>query len=95
MQKTIKKQQENKNTIDIETIIDDVNSRFEQNKDYLTKILSKDLTKTDLNKLKKEIIDNEKAALSNFKSVNKNLDAISEHKSTLNSLQKLEKKKKK
>mgnify|MGYP000424261621 CR=1 FL=1 len=93
LQKTIKKQQENKNTIDIEAIIDDVNSRFEQNKDYLTKILSKDLTKTDLNKLKKEIIDNEKAALSNFKSVNKNLDAISEHKSTLNSLQKLEKKK--
>ena len=51
LQKTIKKQQENKNTIDIEAIIDDVNSRFEQNKDYLTKILSKDLTKTDLNKL--------------------------------------------
>ena len=93
LQKTIKKQQENKNTIDIEAIIDDVNSRFEQNKDYLTKILSKDLTKTDLNKLKKEIIDNEKAALSNFKSVNKNLDAIAEHKSTLNSFKKLEKKK--
>ena len=67
----VKKQQGNKNTIDIETIIDDV-KRFEQNKDNLSKILSKDQTKTVLNKLKKEIIDNEKAALSNLKSVDKN-----------------------
>ena len=79
----VKKQQGNKNTIDIETIIDDVKKRFEQNKDNLSKILSKDQTKTVLNKLKKEIIDNEKAALSNLKSVDKNFDTIGEHKSTL------------
>lgn len=93
LQKMVKKQQGNKNTIDIETIIDDVKKRFEQNKDNLSKILSKDQTKTVLNKLKKEIIDNEKAALSNLKSVDKNFDTIGEHKSTLNSLKKLEKKK--
>ena len=72
----VKKQQGNKNTIDIETIIDDVKKRFEQNKDNLSKILSKDQTKTVLNKLKKEIIDNEKSALSNLKYEDKNIYTI-------------------
>ena len=40
----VKKQQGNKNTIDIETIIDDVKKRFYQNKDNLNKILSIDPT---------------------------------------------------
>jgi DNA repair exonuclease SbcCD ATPase subunit len=88
--KNIKNLQGNKNTIEIKEIIDKVETSFEQNKDSLNQILSQDTTKAVINKLKKQIIDNERKALSNFVSIDKNLDIIAKHKSNIDSLQRLE-----
>jgi len=90
LHKNIEKQQGNESTLEIKEIIDEVETIFEQNKESLNTILSKDVTKAVINKLKKQIIDNEKIALDNFVSIDKNLDIISKHKSNINSLQRLE-----
>ena len=49
--------------LNIKEIIDKVETSFEQNKKSLNTILSKDATKAVINKLKKQIIDNEKNSL--------------------------------
>ena len=93
LHKNIENLKGNESTLEIKEIIDEVETSFEQNKESLNTILSKDATKAVINKLKKQIIDNEKIALSNFVSIDKNLDIISKHKSNIDSLQRLEKKK--
>ena len=90
LRKNIENLQGNESTLEIKEIIDEVETSFEQNKESLNTILSKDATKAVINKLKKQIIDNEKLALSNFVSIDKNLDIISKHKSNIDSLQRLE-----
>ena len=93
LHKNIENLKGNESTLEIKEIIDEVETSFEQNKESLNTILSKDATKAVINKLKKQIIDNEKIALSNFVSIDKNLDIISKHKSNIDSLQRLETKK--
>ena len=84
--------QDNENTIEIKEIIDEVETSFEQNKDNLNQILSKDTTKALVNKLKKQILDNEKIALSKFVSIDKNLDTIAKNKSNSDTFQRLQNK---
>ena len=90
LHKNIENLQGNDGTLEIKEIIDEVETSFEQNKESLNTILSKDVTKAVINKLKKQIIDNEKIALGNFVSIDKNLDIISKHKSNIDSLKRLE-----
>jgi len=90
LHKNIENLQGNESAFEIKEIIDEVEASFEQNKESLNIILSKDATKAVVNKLKKQIIDNEKIALSNFVSIDKNLDIISKHKSNIDGLQRLE-----